>query len=177
MCTHSTTVETNLGQIQVTASVVTPASDNIGTSLEIVKVPPRLAEGMVVRNCVAALLRIGGSVELQSIELSLSLRTSLRGSPCTGERLEAQEWSDGEHMLVVGTEDGEALGLRYPKLQLGDQNIVDYTPNSMSLKLSNMPALFNPSFHFVIAENDDTEPTETSAWFAVDQDHGFLLAQ
>jgi len=176
-CTHSMAIDTSLGRVQVIGSVVTPGPDKIETFLEIVKVLPHLPMGMKVRSCVAVLLKIVGSVELQNIELSLSVRNDLRGRACTGERLEAQEWSDGEHILVVGTEDGEALDLRYPNLQLGEKKIIDYTHHSMRLKIADLPELYNPSFHLVIAENDDPEPTETSAWFAVDQDHGFLLAQ
>lgn len=175
--TDSMTVDTSLGQVLVTATVSTRSSDEIIASLESVKVRPQLPSGMTVRNCVAFLLRFDGIFAIQSIDFGLSLQSALVGSRSTGERLEAQEWSDGERLLVAGTEDGEVLDFRFPNLHLGYDKTVHYTPGSISLKLNDLPELYNPSFHFVIAENDEPELIGASAWCATDQDHKFLLSQ
>ncbi len=177
--TDSVIVEKSLGPVQITAKVtaVPQGPDAVNGSLDVVTVKPKLPPGLTVSNCVGILLKISGTVAIQSLDFSLSVQEALAGHTAMGERLDAQEWSDGAHVLMVGTEDSEALDIRYPNLSLGETQIVHYTPNSMTLKLTNLPALYDPSFHYVIAENEEPEPVEASAWFAVDQDHTFLLSQ
>ncbi|MCP4406562.1 MAG: hypothetical protein GY807_02140 [Gammaproteobacteria bacterium] len=170
-------VSTELGQISVVSTVVAHDLVESAVSLRAVTFDPKLPADMSVRKCTAILLAIDGRPELERVSLSLTLQNELQGDPCTGQCLDAQEWSDGENLVVIGTEDGEALDIRYPKLGFYDSRIVSYAENSLTLQLNGLPKLNRPSYHFIIAENEDPEPVESSAWFAVDQNHQFLLNQ
>ncbi len=59
------------------------------------------------------------------MSLSLLIDSEVTGHPCTGQCLDAQEWSDGTNLVVIGTEDGEGLSYRFPKLGLGSGPIND----------------------------------------------------
>jgi len=136
---------------------------------------PKLPPGQNVRNCTAVLLTFNGLVEIQNLQFSLTIASKVPGSSCTGQYLDAQEWSDGGELVIIGTEDSEALLHRIPKLRDENIEIVDFTEHSLTLKLKDLPEPRKPSFHFIIAENDDPELVECSAWFSVDQNHNYIL--
>ncbi|MBW8636659.1 hypothetical protein K1W69_05600 [Hoeflea sp. WL0058] len=172
-----TAVETELGGVAASAQVVSPDLVEKAVSLKVVPFKPKLPPGMSVRACTAILLLIDGSVEIERLSFGVTLDSDLEGSRATGERLDAQEWSDGANLVMIGAEDGEALDLRLPNSGFDRVPGVIYTADAMTLELSGLPKLDNPSFHFVIAEKEDRDPVDASAWFAVDQDHRFLLGQ
>ena len=130
---------------------------------------------MSVKKCTLLRLVVEGLVELEEVILNLTLNATVVGEPCTGQCLDAQEWSENGNLVVIGTEDGEALSYRYPGLGLEDQVVVEMSPKAMKLRLRQLGMPMRPSFHFIIAENDDPEPVESSAWFAVDQSHDFVI--
>ncbi|WP_215264281.1 hypothetical protein [Epibacterium ulvae] len=138
---------------------------------------PQLPPGMSVKRCTLLLLVVEAFVELEEVSFDLTFSTKAVGAPCTGQCLDAQEWSDNGKLVVIGTEDGEALSYRFPQIGLEDKAVVELSDRSMTLRLADLGKRNRPSFHFIIAENDDPEPVESSAWFAVDQAHEFLLGQ
>jgi len=174
---RQTAVETQLGRVAAVAQIVSRDLAEKSVSLKVVPFKPKLPPGMSVRACTAILLLIDGQVEIERLSFGVTLESDLEGNRETGQCLDAQEWTDGSNLVMFGTEDGEALDLRFPNLGLDRIPVVTYTAGAMTLELSGLPKLDNPSFHFVIAENEDRDPVDASAWFAVDQNHRFLLGQ
>lgn len=122
--------------------------------------------------CRAVVLSVPGRQSAWSLRFNIRCHTQAKGSPCTGECLEAQEWQSGTHLLVVGTEDAETLGARMPYLGLGEfEQIVRYANDSMEIQLATIPSRREVTLHFIIAENTYPEPGPDSAWFAVDIPH------
>lgn len=144
-------------------------------SLQSVAFAPKLPAGMTVSACTAVLLQVRPGKDIQSLRLHAALATGALASACTGEYLDAQEWSDGQSRVVIGTEDSQALDVRYPEVGFASILSVDFGPQSMTLKIDRLSLLPAASFHFIVAENPDQEPVESSAWFAVDQPHEELL--
>lgn len=130
---------------------------------------------MSVRRCRAALLSVYSEEIITHFRFSIALHADSVGHPCTGQGLEAIEWSSGGHLVVVGTEDGEYLRNRIRGLESSDFDNFMYTPTELILDLWGLPTGESLSFHFVIAENPDPEPVEASAWYAVDCAHQQIL--
>ena len=173
----SLNVSTQIGQIQATALVRAADLSRNQISFRATELEPNLPPGMSITKCTLVLLVVEGLIELKEVSLGLTFDTKAIGAPCTGQYLDAQEWSENGKLVVIGTEDGEALSYRFPQIGLEDKVVVELSERSMTLKLDDLGQRYLPSFHFIIAENDDPEPVEASAWFAVDQAHEFLLGQ
>jgi len=173
---RSLSYDTAVGRFDVTAAVTLKFEGKTEVILKSVVPKQKLPEGMTVQRCRAAVLSISGDAKLSSLTFSVFLDGDLEGHPCTGQGLDAQEWSDNGKLVVVGTEDGEWLDNRLPSLQCNDKAIVSYSPISMTLELTNIPIITSASFHFIIAENNDPEDIDASAWFAVDCPHHLLLS-
>jgi len=144
-------------------------------SLRSIAFTPKLPTGMTTSACTAVLLQVREGKDIQSLRLHAELATGAVASACTGEYVDAQEWSNGESLVVVGTEDSQALDIRYPGLGFANILSVDFGSQSMTLKIDRLSLSPAASFHFIVAENPDPEPIERSAWFAVDQSHEALL--
>ncbi|SDW85773.1 hypothetical protein [Roseicitreum antarcticum] len=166
---------TQLGFLSFEAQVTGASLVDDDISLQGIAFAPKLPAGMTTSTCTAVLLQVRQGKELQSLRLHAELATEAVASACTGEYLDAQEWSDGESLVVIGTEDSQALDIRYPCMGFADILSVDFGPQSMTLKIDRLPSSPAASFHFIVAENPDPEPVEPSAWFAVDQSHKELL--
>ena len=168
-------LETGVGQVTASSLICANdlAADNI--YLTTFNFKPRLPKGMSVQNCIAILLTIDTSVQIRNLKFGLSIASKVPGSSCTGEGLDAQEWSDQGKLVVIGTENDEALMQRIPTLAPKNIVIVDFTSQSMVLEFRNLPLIGKQSFHFIVAENTDPELMDASAWFAVDQNHDYLL--
>jgi hypothetical protein len=169
-------LETEIGQVKAVSLFCADALDPNQISLKAITFTPSLPPQMSVRKCTALLLTIDQPTTIQRLNFSLSLDSKILGSPCTGECLEAQEWNDGDKLLVIGTEDSQALTCRLPLL-CKQEEVLNYTPHSLTLNLHDLPKSKPLSFHFILAENNIPEPEESSAWFAVDQKHSYLLQQ
>lgn len=175
---NTTTIETPLGLVKVESLVSADELVEDQVSLTVARFEPSLPEGMVVQKCTAVLLVIEGLVELEKFHFGLSFECKVPGYPDMGQYLSALEWRRDGKLIVIGTEDGEGLAQRIPKLsylEFEEKDAVDLTSHSMTLNLSDLPILMRPSFHFIIAENPDPEPIGLSAWFAVDEGHKNLL--
>lgn len=173
---HQTLIlPTQLGFLSFEAQVTGASLVDDDISLQGIAFAPKLPAGMTTSTCTAVLLQVRQGKELQSLRLHAELATEAVASACTGEYLDAQEWSDGESLVVIGTEDSQALDIRYPGMGFADILSVDFGPQSMTLKINQLPSSPAASFHFIVAENPDPEPVEPSAWFAVDQSHKELL--
>ncbi|MDN3711797.1 hypothetical protein QWZ10_08090 [Paracoccus cavernae] len=166
---------TQLGPLSFQARVTGAFLVDDDISLRGIAFSPKIPAGMTLSACTAVLLQVRAGKKVQSLRLQAALATGAVASACTGEYLDAQEWREGGNLVVIGTEDSEALDIRYPDMGFANIPSVDFEPQSMTLGIERpflSPAV---SFHFIVAENPDPEPVESSAWFAVDQPHEDLL--
>jgi hypothetical protein len=170
-------VRTAIGLVRATASFGAALLSSDSVTFRAINFEPPLPPGMSVQKCTLLLLVVEGLVDIEALSLNLTLESKAIASPCLGECLDAQEWSENGKLVVIGTEDGAALSHRFPGIGLEDKVVVELSDHSMTLQLYKLGQRKNPSFHFIIAENEDPEPVEPSAWFAVDQAHEFLLSK
>jgi len=164
-------VQTALGEITVTVTLMGTGISTAQITLTKHQVPPEDN----VRNCQAVLCKIKGTKQINKILFTASIDSKLIGDPCTGEHLEATEWEDVNSLVVVGTEDAEALNARMPFLKLEDYaSIATYRASSLRIELREIEPSHDLGLHFVVAENPSPEPVACSAWFAVDCSHPYL---
>ena len=169
-------LDTALGAFSFTAACDHRAG---GVSLDLQTFEPRLSlpAGMSVLGCRAVMLRVRTRVEVAGLRWSCESPPGVAGSPCSGEGLDAQEWAAGNRLVVVGTEDVEALASRlgFPHLDPRG-SLTCYSPQKLELEIPRIPASADFGLHFIIAENTSPEPVDASAWFAVDIPHERLAA-
>jgi hypothetical protein len=174
---HSKTLNTPLGQVQFSARAEPTAGGVYEIEFSVVEPEPILPPGMSVRRVRAVVLRAFSRMGFERLDYRCQFVTDLEGGPESGEGLEAQSW-EGEHDIVlIGTEDGEALSYRMPWLESqGDLlAVVQYQKDGFSVPLKRIPAGRTIGLHYVVAENSNPEPVECSAWYAVDIPHAKLL--
>jgi hypothetical protein len=138
-----------------------------------------LPKGMAVEQATAVVVKLSPKTRRRDVRLVSRWLGSPPGpgSPASGQWLDAQSWEADSSIVVIGTEDFEALAARLPRLCLkGDDHPVTYQPDGLEVALPNVPAGQLTSLHFIVAVNALPEPVECSAWFAVDVPHGQLLA-
>lgn len=170
-------VETGIGVARITAFVSAHDLTDEQISFKAFEFEPDLPDGYEVRKCTAILLVVEGLIALGEVKMDLSIETKALASPCSGQGLDALEWGENGYSVTVGTEDEECLNHRFPGLELKNKLAIEYGEHSMKLRLSNLGRCRNPSFHFILAENDDPETVVASSWYAVDQPHSLLLKQ
>ncbi|MDX1961505.1 MAG: hypothetical protein SFX18_00040 [Pirellulales bacterium] len=109
-----------------------------------------------------------------SFELTLT-QCVTKGGPNSGESLDAQSWSIGDGLLMIGTEDGEALKNRMPWLKIeGDNYPIEYLRHGLRIAIPYVAPNTTVGFHFVLAYNQVDLGTY-SEWFAVDVPYHQLL--
>lgn len=170
------TVKTNLGPVHALVIVSGDSVSPGAVSLAKKKFDPQLPKGMSIQSCTAFVLTVSGPVQIESLEFRIFMDSQVEGTPCTGQCLDAQEWSSEDTTVVVGTEDGESLSDRLGAPELEERAVVDYDKHSLTLRLSGLRKHEGYSFHFLVAENPLPEAVDASAWFAVDQPHKRLLS-
>lgn len=144
--------------------------------LEVTSLQPELPPGMSVAACRAVVLHLPARGSEMHVHFQASLTPSepvVRGSE-TGECLEAQSWSGERHVVLVGTEDVEALGARTRGSIRGTESSFLYSEGSFAIDfvhVGDAPA----TIHLLVAWNALTEPLDHSCWFAVDQPHARIL--
>jgi len=174
--TKSLYFDTDIGMFHVNTNIVPEAKGEIRVSL-LEKTPMlQLPTGMSVVRCRAALLQVSTMTPIKHITFSCTFKGSITASPCTGEYLDAQEWENSTNIVCVGTEDIEKLEMRQPFFASYNcaKPPITFSDNSIDIHLLNVPKNSELSMHFIIAENLLPEPTECSAWFAVDFPHSNL---
>lgn len=165
-------LDTSLGHLTIQAQVEADHTKPEALSLKSVELEPTLPAGMSVERCRAILVHITGVDGPFRIEFIARLGSEANGQPCTGECLEAIEWSDGRSLIIIGTEDAAALCARVPGLETcPEQEIASYGPQSIQIRIAGEQGFDALMFHFIIAENPVPEPMPDSAWFAVDTPH------
>jgi len=173
----SLSIDTALGILTFVVSIEGNDVSSENIILKTFPIKPNLPTGMNVRNCNAILIQLSKSNKPFGLTYSAVLESNLNGTTCTGEHLDAIEWEDSQSILVVGTEDGEALKSRMPWWN-NDTIESSASYETSFLRINHAKALHPKeiSVHFIIAENPTPEPEECSSWFAVDCEHSKIVA-
>jgi hypothetical protein len=151
--------------------------NEVSLALETLKPQLSLPAGMSVVGCRAVVLRVATGIGVAALRWSCEAPPDVAGSPCSGEGLDAQEWEANGRLVVVGTEDEDALAARLGFVRLdATTSLVRYSPEKLEMKIPGVPPFTTFDLHFVLAENTLPEPVDASAWFAVDIPHRLLTA-
>jgi len=173
-------LETPIGSLVFACSFGDSAPAQIqDVAYEVFPIRVNLPEGMEVERVTAVLVKIFPELDWKDVRVGFRWREpfGILGSPSSGECLDAQYWEGNGFIVMVGTEDFDALSRRLPRLALVEWECpVIYHPNGIEVHLPLVPAGTITSLHFVVAVNPIPEPAECSAWFAVDVRHEVLLA-
>lgn len=165
-------IPTPLGEVQFLAEAKLSPSSKL--MLKAVRFQPALPPGRSVAACYAVLFKI---FEVESpltvrFQASLHSEATIQQSPHTGEALEALEWSDWHHLVMVGMEDCPYLQARMGSPSATEESFT-YSPGALTVHARAEPN--QPfSLHFVIAWNPLPEPKDSSCWFAVEQPHSAI---
>lgn len=169
------------------------ADDLLEVEILTAAVAPNLPPGMFVDGCVAALCRLRAR---QAFSDYAFVCTHDRqevlgpGGPCSGQHLNAQEWSHSGTILTLGTQDLEAMianrrgGGCFPlrlarhaeSFESDDAKLATYLPSGFTVH----PPALEPNeviqVQFVAAWAPETSP-ELSTWFAVHFAPGDLVGK
>lgn len=176
---NSLLVSTPLGDLRFRALVerAQPAARLLLTTIPIT---PELPSGMAVDGCVGVVLTSSpAALYGLRFECSWTGESPTPMSPATGEWLDAQEWSNEKHVVMIGTEDSEKLRPRLgPNVVFGefpDPYFVEYNDSGLVIKIDEVPETTALSLHYVVAWNRLPEPQDCSCWYAVDVEHETLM--
>ena len=170
-------LQTSLGPIKFFVLTESDLGSDYEIKLQVFKPDPNLPPGMSVKRVRAVLLKACSRTGFKRLDFSCRFDTEINGGPESGENLDAQSWEGTQDIIVVGTEDGEALSSRMPWLEfMGDAlALVQYRKDGLNIPLKQIPAGESISLHYIIAENSNPEPVKCSAWYAVDIPHKQLF--
>lgn len=164
---------TPLGDLEFSAEA--HIEPTLTLSLNSVEFEPSLPDGMSIAACYAVVLHINTPREAVEIQFKAQLHSTipLKHGAETGEGLDAQAWYNKQFVLLVGTEDAEALTARLQQRITfnSDEYPFTYSENFLSVQVTCLPSANPLSLHFVAAWNELPEPQDCSCWFAVDQRH------
>jgi hypothetical protein len=170
----STSVQTPLGKLNFYLIAIGGEAKKVIISH--CQVYPSLPEYISVDSCVVVLLQFSAMEQIEEVNFCCAwedLKTE--GYGCHGEALEAYEWEQDDHLVIIGTEDSYYLNHRIPLIPAEPSDANDYPitmeENEIRISLKKMPADSSYSLHYVIAWNKLPEPLETSCWLAVDRTH------
>ncbi len=137
---------------------------------------PMLAPGMSVDFAVALIGTLSSLQPIHQFKFLLQFATAVpKGSPESGEGLDAQSFDIAQSRVMIGTEDGEAIASRLKWFQLTDSNYpIGYLANGFELAFDSIPPRTVLDFHFIIAYNAIARD-DASEWYAVGVPHPSLL--
>lgn len=160
----------------------TPAAT---VELVVGEIRPRLPAHMTVHGCRAALWRVSAHSQLSALRFGAewpSPPPGADGTPDSGEGLDAFTWRIADSVLSLGTEDGEFLAARaqrhagVPARMSAELTIstVQYTDAGLIVPFVGLGPQEVLEVHFIAAwaEGHTESP---STWFAVEQDHGYIV--
>lgn len=169
-------IQTPLGNLKFQVeSACVPMS---GVSILIAPLQPKIPPGMSVSACYAVVLTINVPNPVLDLKFQALLEpiSIVSSGASTGEALEAQEWNNQSHVMLVGTEDREYLGKRLPHNIIFPEAPFTYSPEALSIHIAQIPSGQQLSLHFIVAWNALPEIVAPSCWFAVDQAHHSVLS-
>lgn len=138
-----------------------------------VKLPP----GMAVDDLTVCILSCSPNKPISNLIFECAWASlPPRGGPESGQCLDAQSWENSSNIVMVGTEDYEAMSRRLSHINLNESDYpVKYMENGFQIKIPLIKAGQKISLHYAIASNKLPESIENSCWFAVDVNHEAVL--
>lgn len=154
--------------------------------LTVGEIRPRLPSQMTVLACWAGLWRVTAQDCVSTPRFYCewpSPPPEAEGTPNPGEGLDAFTWRLAGSALSLGTEDGELLAARAqrdagvpPRLARElTFSTVHYTDSGLVVPVSGMFPGEVIEVHFVVAWTDGDSHDSPSTWFAVDQNHKYVV--
>lgn len=161
---------------EVSLSATYSADHDQPIAIRRVDVVPQLPDGMAVDLVSAFLIDVPTAFPVYDLTFDCRLAAiEQEGDANSGQYLDAQSWPIGDGLLMIGTEDGEALQARMPWLNFNEDDYpIRYLPDGLRLELAMVPAKKRLDFHFVLAYNHVDRQCD-SEWFAVDIAHTTIL--
>lgn len=167
-------------------------SDFGEAQLAICSIKPNIPDGMHITDCTAALWRIKIAkrrVEKWVVSCRLdALNPGQPGSSCSGQGLDALEWSNGDISMTLGTQNMYAmLGYRnngglLPERWIKEWNrdpemfsFVEYAPNGFILKPPPLEPNEQVQFQFIVVWANEPGG-DIGPWYAVDMPPAQILA-
>ena len=133
------------------------ASPSVANDLSVrrVRCEPMLPDGMAVDSVDGYIIEMASPAAIHNFSFDLVLHEcDAKGDVESGEHRAAQSWQIGQGLLLVGTEDGDALNARMPWVPMdGQRHPLRYLPNGFRLTLDYIPPKTHLGFHFVLAYN------------------------
>lgn len=172
-------------------SLIVWVTPRLRAELLICPIEPLLPPGMTVDGCVAAVWRVRANETVTPFmfECQWLGSTAHKHGPCSGQGIEAQEWTDGRLNVTVATPDAESI-LEYPvtggvlpaswldylhSAELGDAALVEYLPEGFRLRTPGLKRDETCHVQYVVAWGNESEEN-IGPWFAVDQTPNFILS-
>lgn len=154
------------------------SSPLLGNGLVVQRVAfaPTLPDGMTVDLVAAYRVSFCVSFPVHDFSFDFTLpRCKMKGGANSGESLDAQSWPIGDGLLMLGTEDGDALHARMPWVGIeGNDYPIEYLRHGFRIAIPYIATDTTVGFHFVVAYNQVDAGTD-SEWFAVDVPHRRLM--
>jgi hypothetical protein len=171
----STYIDTPIGQLKLHSTKSGGEINSISLSQK--AIDPHLPQGMEVIKCIAVLLQISVVKTVNELYFCCNWESAVKeGSVCSGEGLEAWEWTHNNNLVVIGTEDAESLNKRIPVFPFELSNHpITIGKNRIQIRLRNLSVGQSYSLHFIVAWNDYPEIHEHSCWYAVDVPHEKIM--
>lgn len=150
------------------------------------EIRPRLPAHMTISGCRAALWRVSPRASLSALRFHAEWQSpppEAVGTPNSGEGLDAFTWRMASSALSLGTEDGEFLAARAERRAGGPARLRDeltystvkYADAGLIVPIAGLCPREVLEIHFVVAWADRYSEECPSTWFAVDQDHGYIV--
>ncbi len=174
---HSMTLDMPLGEIHFSVGTPQGAIGLREADLRVVEFRPNLLSGMYVRRARAVVLSARLQAGFDALDFGYRFVSEVIPGPDSGQTVDALAWEGRHDIVLVGTETGEALYYRMPWIEAREETVglVEYSSDGLNIPLRRVPAGARIGLHYVVAENDNPEPAECSAWFAVDTPHGEIV--
>jgi hypothetical protein len=170
----STSVQTPLGKLNFYLTAIGGEAKEVAISH--CQIYPSLPEYISVDGCVVVLLQFSAIEQIEEVNFCCAWEElKIEGYGHPGEGLEAYEWEQENHLVMIGTEDPYYLNHRIPLIPAEPSEASDYPitmeENEIRISLKKLTANSSYSLHYVIAWNKLPEPLEISCWLAVDRTH------
>ena len=173
-------ITTPLGVLQISLQAMSDHDEveAIADGIQVFSFSPVIPSGMAVAGCTVAIATISPKKTLRNLLFSAKLMTSeaVESAPETGEGLDALSFRNTTHVLLVGTEDTEALISRLKSTVKLPEIPFPFAEDSIAIEILESLEGEKLSLHFIAAWNSLPEPQDCSCWYAVDQSHSVLLS-
>jgi len=166
-------LETALGKLVFSVDIE-QGDPNLNLYLCSLKI--ELPQGMSVENHDACILNCTAVRRMKNLIFQCYWENPFaKGSPETGECLDAQLWENRTSRVLIGTENFDALSRRLPNCGISRDNWHPFPEYGLLIKIPIIEPDQEISLHFLVASNTLPEPQDCSCWFAVDIDHSKVL--